>query len=98
MIFSKFPSLQVCAGSPSKQGETGARPEDQIQLLVHRPREMSQHQKIIPRGFPRYEALDWRLWSSCSPQTSTITYNLELDFCLAQTPGEMIQITVSQLY
>ena len=85
--FLKFPSLQVCAGSPSKQGQTGARPQDQIQLLVHRPREMSQYQKIIPCGFPRYKALDWRLWSS-----STMYY---LDFCLAQTPGEMTKITVS---
>ena len=63
-IFLKFASLQVCAGSPSKQGQTGARPQDQIQLLVHRPREMSQYQKIIPRCFPRYKALVWRMWSS----------------------------------
>ena len=52
-------STYVCAGSSSKQGEAGARPQDQIKLLVHRPGEMSQHQKIIPRGLPRNKALDY---------------------------------------
>ena len=50
----KFSSPKVCAGSSSKQGEAGTRPEDQIKLLVHRPREVSQYQKIIPGGVPRH--------------------------------------------
>ena len=49
--------LSILAGSAAAEGKAGARPQDQVQLAVHRQREVSLHEEVLPCRLPRHKAL-----------------------------------------
>ena len=61
-LIQKFPSIRVCAGSSSKQGEAGARPQDQVQLALHRQGEVPLRQEELPRRLTRHQTVNLTLY------------------------------------
>jgi hypothetical protein len=49
--------LWLCAGPAADEGAAGARPQDQVQLSLHRQGEVSLHEEVLPRRLPCYQAL-----------------------------------------
>ena len=70
--------MSILAGPAAAEGKAGARPQDQVQLAVHRQREVSLHEEVLPCRLPRHKALGLKYYVN-SQKTRNDRWKHELD-------------------